>query len=319
MSEAFGSAGAMGGEMEFGALLELVLRQRSEAARPPAGLVQRLKARLVQEAAAPVQRFAFAESVRTQRSAASIWVAIGAHAVILLAVFALVSQHEVWRGTDAVKIADIYLPPRPQPVRAIGLKPMGGGGGAHDAAPVTRGRLPQIAQQQIVPPKAPPMVAPKLAIEPTVVVQPNVKMAMNTLPNLGMPNAPAASVGSLGNGSGGGIGSGNGNGVGPGSGGNMGGGVYTIGGGVRAPKVIVQVDPEFSEEARKAKFSGNVLVGLIVDEQGNPQHVHVVRGVGMGLDEKAVGAVRQYKFKPATKDGKPVKVELTVDVNFQIF
>ncbi len=99
----------------------------------------------------------------------------------------------------------------------------------------------------------------------------------------------------------------------------MGGGVYHIGGGVRPPSVLYSVDPEFSEEARKAKFSGNVLVDLIVDENGQPSHVRVARGVGMGLDEKAVEAVRQYKFKPATKDGKPVKVELSIDVNFQIF
>jgi len=99
----------------------------------------------------------------------------------------------------------------------------------------------------------------------------------------------------------------------------MGGGTYHIGGGVRAPIVLKEVDPEFSEEARKQKFSGNVLVGLIVDEQGNPVHVRVMRGVGLGLDEKAVEAVRQYKFKPAMKDGKPVKVELSIDVRFEIY
>ena len=60
-------------------------------------------------------------------------------------------------------------------------------------------------------------------------------------------------------------------------------------------------------------------VYLIVDQQGNPTHVRVVRGVGMGLDEKAVEAVRQYKFKPAMQNGKPVPVDLYIDVNFQIF
>jgi len=86
-----------------------------------------------------------------------------------------------------------------------------------------------------------------------------------------------------------------------------------------APRLIVQVDPEFSEEARKAKFSGNVEVYLVVDEQGLPTHVRVARGVGMGLDEKAVEAVRQYRFKPAMLHGKPVKVDMYVDVSFQIF
>jgi protein TonB len=183
---------------------------------------------------------------------------------------------------------------------------------------VTQGRLPKLAQQQIVPPKAPPTIPPKLAVEPTVVVQKDLKMATNTMPNLGMPNSTLKGF-SLGNGNGTGIGSGDGAGIGPGSGYNNGGGLAHVGGSVSAPVVIYQVDPEFSEEARKAKFSGNVEVYLIVDQNGNPSHVRVVRGVGMGLDEKAVDAVRQYKFKPAMQNGKALAVDLYIDVNFQIF
>ena len=92
-----------------------------------------------------------------------------------------------------------------------------------------------------------------------------------------------------------------------------------VGGGVSAPEVIFQVDPEFSEEARKAKFSGDLYVSVIVDEQGRPTHVRVVRAIGMGLDEKAIEAVKQYKFKPAMLHGKPVKVAVDVNVRFQIF
>jgi protein TonB len=91
-----------------------------------------------------------------------------------------------------------------------------------------------------------------------------------------------------------------------------------IGGGVSRPVVLYQVEPEFSEEARKAKFSGSVTVYLYIEPDGTPSHVRVVQGVGMGLDEKAVEAVRQYRFKPAMKDGKPVRVDLYVAVNFQI-
>ena len=92
-----------------------------------------------------------------------------------------------------------------------------------------------------------------------------------------------------------------------------------IGGGVSAPILLYQVDPEFSEEARRSKTAGNVLVNLWVDENGNPSHVHVIRGIGMGLDEKAVAAVKLYKFKPATENGKPVVVEMNIDVTFHIF
>jgi protein TonB len=88
---------------------------------------------------------------------------------------------------------------------------------------------------------------------------------------------------------------------------------------VSAPVLTYQVDPEYSEEARKAKFMGVVTVNLIVDERGNPKNVRVLRGAGMGLDEKAKEAVMQYRFRPAMEGGKPVPVELNVEVNFQIF
>ncbi len=94
--------------------------------------------------------------------------------------------------------------------------------------------------------------------------------------------------------------------------------VRKIGGSVSQPMLIYKVDPEFSAEAKKAKFQGIVLVNLIVDANGTPQLVHVLRGIGMGLDEKAVEAVRQYKFKPAMEDGKPVPVELNVEVDFKV-
>ena len=131
-------------------------------------------------------------------------------------------------------------------------------------------------------------------------------------------NSPLVGM-SLGNGRGTGLGSGDGSGLGPGSGGNTGGGPRRIGGGVSAPQVIFQVEPEFSEEARKAKTAGNVLVNLWVGTDGKPSHVHVIRGVGMGLDEKAVAAVEQYRFRPAMENGKPVAVQLNVEVDFRIF
>ena len=95
--------------------------------------------------------------------------------------------------------------------------------------------------------------------------------------------------------------------------------VRHVGGDVMPPVVIYQVEPEFSETARTAKFTGIVLVGLVVDQHGMPTNIHVVDGLGMGLDEKAVEAVRRYRFKPATEDGVAVSVDLNVEVNFQIF
>lgn len=95
--------------------------------------------------------------------------------------------------------------------------------------------------------------------------------------------------------------------------------VYRIGGQISQPELIHQVAPEITAEAKKAKFIGVVLVGLIVNEEGQPEDVHIVRGIGMGLNDKALEAVKQYKFKPAMESGKPVAVALNVEVNFQVF
>jgi TonB family protein len=124
----------------------------------------------------------------------------------------------------------------------------------------------------------------------------------------------------IGTGAGGGLGSGNGNGYGPGTGGGAGGGLYRVGGNVSQPVPLNQVEAEFSDEARRAKYQGVCLISVIVDTQGNPQNPRVIRALGMGLDEKALEAVRKYKFKPAMKDGKtPVPVMITVEVNFRLY
>jgi protein TonB len=196
---------------------------------------------------------------------------------------------------------------------------MGGGGGQRGPTQVTQGHLPKFAEQQITPPKAPPLEPPKIPMpDPTIEVQKDLKMANNNLPNIGMPNAPAVGAFSGGGGTGSGLGSGNGSGLGPGSGGNYGGGLRRIGGGVSMPVVIHKEVPEFSEEARKAKFMGVVTVNIIVDQNGIPQNAHVVQGVGMGLDEAVLQAILQYRFRPAMEDGKPVAVQLNYQVAFQI-
>jgi protein TonB len=252
------------------------------------------------------------DRMATKMSPSSIAGSVTFYALLILLIALIIRNHVQIAAPVKQNVTTLIAPPIPPPI-APKAQAIGGGGGQHDIAPVSQGRLPKFAQEQIVPPKAPPTEAPKLAIEPTLVMQKDLKMADSKLPNFGMPNSPNKGV-SMGNGSGTGIGSGDG----AGSGGNTGGGLYAIGGGVSKPVVLYAPDAEFSEEARKAKFSGNVEVYLWVDENGSPSHIRVVRGVGMGLDDKAIEAVRQYKFKPAMKDGKPVKVPLYIDVNFQI-
>jgi TonB family protein len=85
------------------------------------------------------------------------------------------------------------------------------------------------------------------------------------------------------------------------------------------PTVLKSVVPKFSEEARRAKYQGVCLISLIVDAHGMPQNVHVTRGLGMGLDEKAIEAVSRFRFKPAMKDGRPVASYATIEVNFRLY
>jgi TonB family protein len=206
----------------------------------------------------------------------------------------------------------------------------GGGGGDRDKLVAPKGKLPKQSMEQITPPA---MVIrnehPKLAVEPTIVVPPQVKLNMAAnMPNLGDPMSklpsgpPSNGTGSgsgIGSGSGGGVGMGEGPGVGPGRGGGIGGGVFRVGGGVSAPRALNTPDPDYSEEARKAKYQGTVVLWLVVDQSGRPRDVKVARSLGMGLDQKAIEAVRRWTFEPAMKDGKPVAVQINVEVNFRLY
>ena len=202
----------------------------------------------------------------------------------------------------------------------------GGGGGDRSPIPAAKGKLPKIALKQFVPPTEVIVNEhPKLTMEPTIVAPPDAILPNVNLPNIGDPLArigPASngsgSGGGIGSGNGGGIGSGNGAGLGPGSGGGFGGGVFKVGGGVSQPAVIYKVDPEYSEEARKAKYSGTVLLQLVVDVDGRAKNIKVMKGVGLGLDEKAIEAVQKWKFAPGKKNGQPVAVYATVEVNFRL-
>ena len=114
----------------------------------------------------------------------------------------------------------------------------------------------------------------------------------------------------------GGSGSGPNDGPGPGEGYKA--GIFISGNGVSAPTVLTRVDPEYSEEARKARFSGAVQLSFVVGIDGHGESIQVVRGLGMGLDEKAVDALRQWRFKPGTNKGAPVRVRALIEVMFRL-
>ena len=212
-----------------------------------------------------------------------------------------------------------YLPDKPKDNQQHG----GGGGGTRSPLDASKGKLPKIAPRQFTPPRVDPPPNPKLPMEPTIVADtqiPNIN-ALNygdPLSHLGVPSNGTGIGGGIGSGIGGGVGPGRGPGFGPGSGGGFGGGAYRIGGGVSAPSVLSKVEPEYSEEARKAKWQGTVVLTLVVDEHGLPKDMKVTRSLGLGLDQKAIEAVGKWRFKPGMKDGKAVPVIATIEVNFRL-
>ena len=181
--------------------------------------------------------------------------------------------------------------------------------------------------QQLTPPSLVRNIDPKLPVEPTVVVPPEIVVPNPDLANYGDPLAKlitdsqgSGSGGGFGSGSGGGVGSGDGPGVGPGWGGGIGGGAFRAGtGGVGEPTCIYCPYPEFSEEARKTKHQGTVMLRLIITSEGRAANISVVKGLGLGLDEKAIQTVQGWQFKPALgPNGKPVPVWVNVEVNFRL-
>ena len=218
-----------------------------------------------------------------------------------------------------------FIPLKPAKTQAGG----GGGGGDRDVLKASQGRLPKFSMEaQITPPAA--VIRnpnPKLAVEPTIMVPPEIKVAMNSnMPNFGDPKSSAVipsngtgSMSGIGSGSNGGVGSGDGRGLGPGEGMGTGGGVFRPGRGVTPPRPIYSPDPEFSEEARKAKYQGTCTLMIVVATDGRPINIRVVNSLGMGLDEKAIETVRTWRFEPGQKDGHPVNVEMAVEVDFHLY
>jgi len=202
----------------------------------------------------------------------------------------------------------------------------GGGGGDRSPLPASKGKLPERSLRQFTPPVAVyNNLNPKLAMEPTIIAPPDVNLPQvnmsqygDPLAKIGPPSNGPGSGGGIGSGSGGGVGSGKGGGYGPGEGGGVGGGVFRVGGGVTAPTLLHKVEPEYSEEARKAKYQGTVILYIQVDTSGRAVNMRVIHSLGLGLDEKALEAVRQWRFRPGQKDGKPVTVEATIEVNFRL-
>jgi protein TonB len=272
---------------------------------------------------------AVVDPMEVKRSPKSILISVAINGIILALL--------LWTFKDKIPIVkklnlsniDVNIKPYIPVTPKAGHIGGGGGGGSHDIVPPSKGRLPDRDPKPLLQPQVQTVKNPIIPITPKIDLQQNIKLPDDpTLANLGVSSSKSVVLsngsgggGGIGTGKGGGVGSGNGAGVGPGTGGNTGGGLRRVGDGVTAPRAIYQPEAEFSDEARRAKYEGTVVVTLIVDANGNPQNVHVSRSLGMGLDEKAVEAVQKYKFKPATDQstGKGVPVQVAVEVRFRLY
>ena len=219
----------------------------------------------------------------------------------------------------------IRLEPYPVP---IGSHPSNGGGsgGAAERIRASKGMAPPAAQEQLTPPiilrnnAQPRLAAPATVIAPPDLSFPRTREIGDPLSALAAPSNGPGVGGGIGGRAGGGVGGdGGGPGRGPGSKGGCCGGIYSAGDGVSIPRAIYSPEPEFSEEARRSKYQGEVTMLATIGADGRPRDLLVVRSLGMGLDEKALEAVRTWRFEPGKKDGRPVAVQMNIIVSFHLF
>jgi periplasmic protein TonB len=229
------------------------------------------------------------------------------------------------RVTHVIDIAP-YVPPDIQGP----AKKTGGGGGGGDRSPLaaSKGALPKFSKTPLAPPQAKIEIPhPQIPVQPELLGPPELKLpAMakssvfgDTQGVLGPASNGPGTGGGIGTGTGQGVGSGTGGGFGPGEGGGYGGGPYSVGGGVSAPSCYYEPEPPFTEEARKAKYQGVVVLSAIVQPNGSISDAKVLKPLGMGLDEKAIETVKTWKCHPGEKNGAPVPVFVTVEVTFRLF
>lgn len=209
----------------------------------------------------------------------------------------------------------------------------GGGGGNNNPAPVQKVQTPG-KDKLSVPVEKKPDITPPKEVKPDPpkpeqllnIPAQTMASAIATLPGTleGLPE-PTGSQGSgsgggAGTGTGTGSGPGQGSGLGPGSGGGTGGGVYQPGSGVISPTIISEVKPQYTADAMRAKIQGVVELEAVVLKDGTVTDIRVTRSLDrtFGLDQKAIEAVQQWRFRPGTRFGEPVAVRVSIELTFTL-
>jgi periplasmic protein TonB len=316
------------------------------------GAGRRLRAALVAEALPEAPLFAQVPSgeslsrLARKRRREFVQLSTLAHAAVLLLIVWLTA------GPGASVVTSQSL----EPARLVFLVtpgPGGGGGGGGNRSPLPAPKIerqgpprPRIAVPKVTPDPvlttAKPVVEPpkptpaavtprpvEKAPEPLpsrTIVAPVVEAAADARDRTGVIDKPSGTADSQGQGIGGGAGRGSGtgngegigSGIGDGSGGGTGGGPFRPGSGIEAPRLLREVKADYTEEARRRGIRGDVVLEVVVKQDGNVGDVKVLQGLGAGLESRAIAAVRQWKFSPATRHGQPVDVLVEVAVEFTL-
>jgi len=221
--------------------------------------------------------------------------------------------------------------PDTAPVEVVRIRPSakagGGGGGDRSTLPAGQGSLAPARLRQYVPPvEVYNNLNPRIAMDPAIAaaepvyVDPSIKNYGDPWARTGPRSNGSGNGGGIGEGCCGGQGPGNGNGAGPGDGeAGFGGPVFVAGrSGLINPVALYKPEPDYSDDARKAKLQGTVVLEVVVDRSGRPQIRKVLQPLGMGLDEQAIKTVSTWRFKAGSLDGKPVPVLVHVYVSFRL-
>lgn len=265
----------------------------------------------------PVElRFGF----ETQKSGVGVGASVAAHLAAVAIMFLVI------RLAPEAQPAQVFDDPATIPLVYLPIEgPGGGGGGGSDPKPEPVRKV-QIEQKKKDPVSVPTVETPKPVPEPPkdipqleiTVPFKQMTAAEMTLPGVVSPSAPA--VGSSGSGTGSGAGPGTGSGIGPGAGGGFGGGAYRPGAGITLPTVLREVKPAYTADAMRAKVQGSVWLECIVMPDGSVGDVKVTRSLDpiFGLDQEAIKAAKQWRFRPGMRQGDPVPVIITIELTFTL-
>jgi TonB family protein len=262
----------------------------------------------------------------------------GLHGLVAATVLLVASLSATATPTPTEPLSD------PDPVRLVFLTlpgPGGGGGGGGLRMKTPPPKAERKGQSSISSPLPVRKLPPPLEAKPRVVEPPPTPLEAKTLPPVmapiatkpadqqdreglmakseqPLPSSGPGAGGGVGSGQGTGLGPGDGSGIGDGSGGGTGGGPYRPGSGVSPPRLLKEVRAQYSDQARRANLEGTVELEIVIRRDGSVGDVKVQRGLGLGLNEQAIQAVRQWRFAPATLKGTPVDVIVEVSVEFRL-